>query len=344
MPGSYLLRASSANTWGGVNSTDGLLIQKHFVQELPLSGIFLRAADVNASTYVNSTDAVISVRRFVGLITSFASGDWIFDSLTVVVSNSDITQNLSGLCYGDVNGSWTVPNFKTSPDVMLQNYGQLEVAPGESFSIPLVAATGFEAGAVSLVMRYPENLVEILGVDIAEGQENLQYNTAGGLLRIGWFHGAGYSCESGATLLSLRVRLRNAGTDPGQVTFSLEGQESQLADIYGITLPEVNLLMPELVGNTASTADFLLQNHPNPASHSTTFSFVAPEEGLVNISLYNPGGVLVHRIATDLKAARAMNTLAFDLSALAQGVYYYQFEFKGQHQQFIKTQKMVIAR
>ncbi|NDD67620.1 hypothetical protein EBZ35_08270, partial [bacterium] len=47
--GSYTLSGASSIQWGGVNATDGVLIQRSYSTILPLTGLNLLAADVNAS-------------------------------------------------------------------------------------------------------------------------------------------------------------------------------------------------------------------------------------------------------------------------------------------------------
>ncbi|MEI6576485.1 MAG: dockerin type I domain-containing protein [Bacteroidota bacterium] len=105
--GTYSLVCSITRPWGGVNSTDALLIMKHYVSSNPLSGLNLKVADVNGSANVNSLDALIVSRRFTGLITSFSVGDWQTETNSLIVSGLGVTTaNLFVLCTGDVNGSY----------------------------------------------------------------------------------------------------------------------------------------------------------------------------------------------------------------------------------------------
>ncbi|HRY33051.1 MAG TPA: dockerin type I repeat-containing protein, partial [Bacteroidales bacterium] len=93
---------------GGINSIDALLILQHFTGLQYLSGLRLLAADVNTSNYVNASDALLVQRHFVELITTFPAGDWIFDEPAFSIGPEDILLiNLYGLCFGDVNGSFS---------------------------------------------------------------------------------------------------------------------------------------------------------------------------------------------------------------------------------------------
>jgi len=105
--GSYSLQFSELPGWGGVNSTDALLILRHFVQLDYLSGLKKEAADVNQSLTINSVDAFLTAKRFIGSVTAFAAGDWCFSTHSIVISstvNPEIV--IRALCYGDVNSSY----------------------------------------------------------------------------------------------------------------------------------------------------------------------------------------------------------------------------------------------
>ena len=112
-PGTYHLKVKCNIMFGGSGgATDALLILRHFVGLPPLlTGLKLAAADVDASGYAGVADGLMIERRFVGLATSFPSGNWIFEDPAIQVINANITQNIKGLCYGDVNGSYIPPSF-----------------------------------------------------------------------------------------------------------------------------------------------------------------------------------------------------------------------------------------
>lgn len=105
MSGEYTLSAVALLNWGGVNSTDALLIQNYQTGNALLENLKLQAGDVNLSSYVNSTDGLLIRQRYVGMPNSFLVEDWIFESIIINISNSNYTQNIKGICSGDVNGS-----------------------------------------------------------------------------------------------------------------------------------------------------------------------------------------------------------------------------------------------
>jgi hypothetical protein len=108
-PGDYHIQSSCTKPWGGGNSTDALMIMQHFVNLYNLSGLKLKAADADNSGYINTMDALYVAQRFVFMINSFPAGDWIFESDSITINNSNVNLNLKGLCTGDVDGSHIIP-------------------------------------------------------------------------------------------------------------------------------------------------------------------------------------------------------------------------------------------
>lgn len=104
--GYYSLSISPGYVWGGVNSTDALLIRKYLVNTYTFDSLQLKAADVNNTNTVNSTDALKIKLRVVGTDSTFASGDWIFNETSFMISNSDLVKDIKAICVGDVNSSY----------------------------------------------------------------------------------------------------------------------------------------------------------------------------------------------------------------------------------------------
>lgn len=107
--GTYYIQPVCTKPWGGGNTADALLIMKHFVDLQPLSYLKKKAADINGSGYINAMDALYVAQRFVMMINSFPSGDWVFEKDTITINGANVVHNFKGLCIGDVNGSYIVP-------------------------------------------------------------------------------------------------------------------------------------------------------------------------------------------------------------------------------------------
>ena len=132
--GNYYIRFSHNKPWGGITAADSLIVTRHVVGSVTLSGLRLKAADVNNNSTVNSTDALSISRRFSGIIAAFSAGDWVYGTGSGAAFNAypgpftnggpsithqyglPLTASIStgnleyfALCVGDVNGSY-VPN------------------------------------------------------------------------------------------------------------------------------------------------------------------------------------------------------------------------------------------
>lgn len=104
---SYQLIPQISKTWGGVDPTDALIVDRYYIGSYSFKDNLLKlASDVNNDTKINPADALIINRRYIGNISSFKAGDWLYEKRTVVVNNSDKTQNIKAVCFGDVNGSY----------------------------------------------------------------------------------------------------------------------------------------------------------------------------------------------------------------------------------------------
>ncbi|MHC1707397.1 MAG: CARDB domain-containing protein [Bacteroidales bacterium] len=104
--GQVSIHATTSIPWAGVNADDALAAMRHFVGMAYLTGLRQLAANVDGNSFINAMDALTITRRFVSLISTFPSGDWLFQVPAIIVSgNTSYTQNIKGICYGDVNGS-----------------------------------------------------------------------------------------------------------------------------------------------------------------------------------------------------------------------------------------------
>ncbi len=107
--GTYTLSVTCTKPRGGANSVDALGVLKHFVGMTVLTGLNKTAADVSGGLpmVVNSLDALMIQQNFVGLISAFPAGSWCFETPSVVINGGGTyTQNIKGLCIGDLNGSF----------------------------------------------------------------------------------------------------------------------------------------------------------------------------------------------------------------------------------------------
>ncbi len=324
-PGTYSLVSSSTKKWGGVNSTDALLIMKHFVGMSTLTGLKMKAGSADLNPAINSIDALMVQKRSVSLITSFPVGDWTFTVPTVVIQNPvPYTQNINGLCVGDVNGSY-IPATKTEPSVELMRAGEIVASSVGAVAIPFTVSEALSIGAVSLSIEYPETY-KILNVNIPQGQkDNLEWRLDKNHILISWYNINPMNLKAGDVLLELIVMPASASPQASDFILTMDAS-SELADQDAVTLNNVQILYPKLI-NSIENLTIDCGNYPNPFSNTTTIWFNTHENGNVTISLYTVDGTLIrtiydeyttsgeHRILWDGKDINGVN--------LPSGVYYY---------------------
>ncbi|HRY34174.1 MAG TPA: choice-of-anchor J domain-containing protein [Bacteroidales bacterium] len=280
-PGSgFNLDVQCSKTWGGGNAVDALKAMQHFVNMLPLTGLKLAAADVDGSGFVNAVDALTIMKRFVGVQSSFVTGDWIFEDPAITVSTDDTTfQNIHGLCYGDIDGSYTPP-LKEAPLVELAVNGQLVYEPGIPCILPLRTGEMATPASLSLVLQVPAG-TEILDVRAAVDGICV-FKQVADELRIAWISLEPRKLNAGDELFLLTVRQFTGGGPFVVRAGSLAG------DLEGNPVIPFLILMPELV--PASPGIWLGEPYPVPFNDKLLLPIRLEEAASVCIRLINPLG------------------------------------------------------
>ncbi|MCD4790873.1 MAG: hypothetical protein K8R37_12820, partial [Bacteroidales bacterium] len=181
--GNYTMDITPDDVFGGVNSTDALLILNHFAHIDTLEGMELAASDVNYSQTVNGTDALFVMKRYTGMITSFPSGDWLYNTENLTINGNQVVNDFAMLCFGDVNSSYT-PAKKDGETVSLVYEGTQIIQSFTAFDFTISIKDMIEAGAISLGLIYPEEYMEITGAELLNTTGNVIFTIEDGLFRI----------------------------------------------------------------------------------------------------------------------------------------------------------------
>jgi hypothetical protein len=92
-------------------------------------------------------------------------------------------------------------------------------------------------------------------------------------------------------------------------------------------------------GEYISHGYYISQNYPNPCNRFTTFRYSIPNEGIVNLNVYNLNGAEVAKVVGENKQAGTY-TVTLDAKGLPDGIYYYRF----QAGDFSQSRKMVMLK
>lgn len=335
--GSYVLNGVCTKPWGSVNATDALMMLKHFTGVAPLNGLRLTAADVDGTGYVNAADGLVALKRFVNLTSSFVTGDWAFENPMVDFAGANMVVDFKGLCFGDVDGSYLPPYIKPEPTIFLENQGVQRVDNGQIVIVPIRVSQAMSAAAVSLIMNYPVDAVEILDVQASYNNQTLVYNTTGNELRIGWYTLNPKVLGKDEVLLNVTMKLKSTVS---ALNFNLTA-ETSIADYNGVAFDGKSLNMPVLVNGNQGFS--LSQNIPNPFANMTQISYTLPEDGQVKLELLDVVGKQI-AVLEDKNVAAGTHTFNFSGNELPNGVYFYRMNVSTEAQQFSQTKRMVISR
>ncbi len=347
--GIYTISAWSGKPWNGNNGSDALKVQRHFTGlELLTEPVRIAAADVNNTGSVNGTDALKIKRRFVGLDTSFPKGDWIFGKTgtggdSIILANASISQSFYGLCVGDVNGSF-IPSTggKSGPVLSLEESGEINIAAGMEFQIPIYLKDPNEIGAYSLVLAFPEYALEFMDASSAKGV--VIKNSQHGELRLAWSEVDPLISSREDPFAILNFRVKQMDVNPVISLNLMPG--SEIADPMAEPLNDAVIYYPHInvqreINVPTGAGIRLLSIYPNPATDQLTLSYEIATATTVDINLASSAGALVlHQQYNDPtgKCVRQIN-----VSSLPEGIYFIRIRAEGDDSAGIMS-KVVLMR
>lgn len=333
--GNYYLWSQTMRAWGGVNATDALAVGNHFIGSMPLNPLPQYAGDVNGSNVLNSTDALLIARRFVGYDNSFVMGNWAFETPVINASgNGLLMQDVFGLCFGDVNGSYQPSSNRLLPQIALEMQEVLAISQ-ESKWVPVRIDRDLELGALSLVLQLPVGM-EVLDVRSALGSGQFDFQRRGQELRISWFSTTALQLNENDVLFNLEVAAISNWT--GEVAIGgLSEAANGLAEAY----PMVNLRLPAL--RSILNGEFTAVVYPNPASTNAQLLYRLPEAGKLGIRITDALGKVVMQL-DEQEVPAGMQELALDAYLVAAGTYHVQLSYQQGSEWQQKTLKLQVVR
>lgn len=333
--GTYQAEFSTQAAAGGMNATDALLIRRHVVFLEPLAGLRLEAADVNASNTVTSADALLVLRRTVGYISTFPAGSWLIGPQPVIISNHDTSMLAKGICFGDVNASYSPGSAKSNSDVELIRQGILSAIASE-IQIPVYIDQDDWIGAATLVLGYDAKNLSITRVESAG--EEFAYQLQDGLLICAMNDLDGLPPGTETPVFTLFAKLSSPDANPA---FNLL-PESEIADTHG-NVCKARLIIPEIAKLSANTEIVLGELYPNPCKNTSKLPFYLPEKMQVRIFITTSLGVEIQEILNaQLEPGQHEITISSD--KLSSGNYFYRMEADNDKYQFKSTGIMQIIK
>jgi len=343
--GNYTMTITPSDEWGGANSTDALGILNHFVQSSLLTGMNYAAADVNYSHSINATDAFFVMMRYSELMSSFPAGDYLYNSDTVIVNGSQVTNNFLMRCFGDVNGSYLEPT-KSGSYVSLNYNGQLNVPSFTEFDLPVRISNASEIGAISLGFNYPDEWIEFIGAETTHLNPQVYFSAKEGLAKIAWADLIPMIKNDHETLIMLKLKTKDLSGLQGSIRLEI-ASGSELANSKAEATSGATLEIPEIFSGYQSINDPAagtgLTVYPNPVNNHSVIEFSLMKESRVTLSIYNILGNKVTTIADEVFPAGS-HSKVLDGNLLTPGVYLLKIVLTSNDQSSGKSIKLVVSK
>ena len=268
-----------------------------------------------------------------------------------VTTGGDVTANIYGLCTGDFNRSFNPLLKKGSSQTLELIYGRsMFVGANQEFDLPIRVVNPYNLGAVSLILSFPVDLVEVLNVTMNSTSGQLDWAVKGNELRIGWNSLSSATLGAFENLVILRLKTTEAFSKFGTIKLTLAPDPlNELADnrfdVIGDAILSVDVVeaSPYGIGEQENGSVLSIHNYPNPFNNSTTITYHLPFSGRVAITVRNTFGEIAGVLADENQPA-GDHTLQFDATGLAAGVYTATIELNSGSDTAKKTIKLLIRK
>jgi hypothetical protein len=366
--GIYDVRSSSTKpTNGAINALDAGMVNAWGVSSYTIEKVRFVAADVLKDDYIDAGDAARINNYYLTLGTpTWAApvGLWSFwranESInanpftegvlpTITVGLVPLTQDFFGLVTGDFNRSFT-PAAKLGSGMMLNEGSRVLITPNSEISLPVVATQNLDVAAMSMVLNFPTDKVEILDVYLNNNPaQPVPFNVVNNQLRISWFNGTSINVSAGQPVYTLRVRINGNVVKGDVIRFTLANDPlNEMGDAAMVSISNVDLTVNVLEAtatgiNPIDAAEVGVNVYPNPFNGSALVNYVLPVDGNVNIEVYDLVGQKVAVLHNAYESAGSY-TLPFDSQTWGTGVYMLRIRLESGTETLSRTLRIVSGK
>ena len=319
--GQYTLAPNIDLAWEGVNVLDVLKIMKSIAGENITPPFNQLASDVDGDGNINVQD-VLRLKYKLGDPNNYAlpHGDWYYENTDVSIISSDVTQDITTYCYGDVDGSNTTLSTKSANEIFKKGTNYIEF-DNDEVRVPFkVNRTLENLSAIGLTFTYPDNIFDVTNIQMASSNEDLHYTAIEGTIRIVFATLNSFNISKEENLFTVSFKLKNniqfEDLSKDELTFSGTGTFG----VYNTNiLNDIELFYPTL--SIKSVVQEITYNQikvfPNPAKEMI---YIKNAEN-TTISIYN---LLGYR----LKSEECNSDIhSIDISDLTPGSYLIKINF-----------------
>ncbi|MCD4730272.1 MAG: T9SS type A sorting domain-containing protein, partial [Bacteroidales bacterium] len=363
-PGDYDVVTDYSQQTGSINSTDAAQVNLWSVTNNSIEKVRFYAGDVTGSLSVLSDDANLIQQYFLtmGNPTPAFISDWIiwsagdlisanpgaggYPTVTVPLGAALLSQDFYGMVTGDFNRSFTPGAKGTASKTLTLSYGDIIEVGLSEFELPLYAGMDMDVGAISLILNFPSDILEVHGVYLGnDPNATLPYSVFENELRISWHSMSPLMLQTGEPLLTMMLAVNDpAGED--EIYFSLAADPlNELAndnfDVIEDAVLIVDVIKTMAVGiDEASLSNQIrFNNYPNPFSDATTIEYSIPVGGKVTIEIYDIMGNKIV-VAVDEIQSSGDYQVKIDAARMQPGIYFARLALANDNISIIKTIKI----
>jgi hypothetical protein len=308
--GTYDVTFVTGKQVGGINATDALQVNNWGLAPNSIEKVRWYAGDVNEDGLINAGDAGDILDYFIFAGNSpfwMATNEWYFwnaGDLTSSIINPSVatpqivvggtqTNDFLAMVVGDFNRSFVPGGAKGSASIILTNHDAKVAEANTTVELPVTAGFDMEIAAASLMLNYPADKVEVLGVTLGDNNVPVQFSAENGTLIIGWTDLMPINLKTGDALFTLQLSTTSLFTKGESVAFTLVNNVLvELAEANGMVLPGAVLNIGVLnstttVGRSSCRSRTGADELPNPFNSYTTFNYTIPANGKVTLEVYD---------------------------------------------------------
>jgi hypothetical protein len=374
-PGNYQVIFKTIKDVGGINAGDAAQVNAWSVAPYEIEKVRFLAGDVSgpdddSQLRTNSNDASMILDYFVnGVIFDKPWEFWKTGETVNKISQPNttaeinipspsespsVTQNFLGLVSGDFNKSFTPTSEKyaimSSRSLSLVKGENIQMLRETSVDLPIKVNSAMQIGAISLILNYPNDKLQIEGVFLKDRPEqSVKFSVKDGELRIGWYSLDPILLTSGETMLTVRLKTTSNLNEGEVYSFELAANPlNELANGKYVVIPDAKLIMDGLQMKNSITAAvdipvqsvLLMNSYPNPFRENAKIEYTLPEAGQVTLEIINILGNRIMLLANQQQTAGEYSS-NLDGSRLVPGVYLIILKFENQYGVLTKTIRMV---
>jgi hypothetical protein len=335
------------------------------------SWIYKKAANIDNSSSISAID-VARLKSKIGSpydpTKNFPRGNWVNIDTNVTVTGSSITANLKVIGYGDFNASSTKYRDSTNnwsllkaseqnQEIIVRTENILKTDNPDYFEVPLrISRNIADFSSLGLELKYPNNYYKLVYAgmpgnsekyqnksgdeDIIADNDDLLVTDHDGIIRVVFATTANFDIIENDEIIKLGfISINKNPINETELTLSGTGE---VGNKNGEKIEDAYLLMPKVIIGSLSenNSEFAFSGYPNPFKDKTAISYKLPEDGFVNLSVFNILGENIAEISNEFQFA-GNHKVDFSNNTLASGIYTFKLEFTGQKKSEIITIKMI---